>query len=74
MMLLDLHVDMFVGFGTLSGGAHKSGQEIDRTAFQLVTADKLTYRPRQCRASLEVFGRKPGEGKWVGSDEKTRQF
>jgi hypothetical protein len=48
---------MFLGYGTVSGGAHVVGQNSDRSSFQLVSAPKLFYCPSQCRTSIDVLGR-----------------
>jgi hypothetical protein len=61
---------MFAGFGTLSGGAHLAGQRGDRFAFQLVSDEDFSYRPRQCRATLDAFGRKQSDAKLVDAAEK----
>jgi hypothetical protein len=63
---------MFLGFGTLTGRASAVGQEVDRTAFQLVSAQTLSYRPRQYRATGEVLG-KQREGKIEQSAEKASE-
>jgi hypothetical protein len=64
---------MFVGFGTLSGGAHTAGQNGDRSSFQLVSTAKSFYFPGQCRATLEVNARKQRDGKLVKPGEKAKQ-
>ena len=61
---------MFVGFGTLSGGAHAIGQEADRAPFQLVSAPKAAYRARQRGTTIEVGWRKESDAETVNLDDK----
>jgi hypothetical protein len=63
---------MFLGFGTLTGRASAVGHEVDRTSFQLVSAQIFSYRPRQYRATAEVLG-KQSEGKIEQSAEKASE-
>jgi hypothetical protein len=61
---------MFVGFGTLSGGAHAVGQEADRPSFQLVSASKVTYGGRPLGVTAGVEGRKERDGQTVNLGDK----
>jgi hypothetical protein len=61
---------MFLGFGTLSGGANAVGQAVDRPSFQLVSAETFSYRARQCGATAEVLWRKQREGKSSSGQRK----
>ena len=61
---------MFVGFGTLSGEAHASGQEADRPSFQLVSALKVTYGVRPLGVTAGVESREERGGKTVNLDDK----
>src|SRR5262245_2247913 len=74
-MRLLRYISMFVGFGTLSGGAHAIGQRADRTSFQLVSGEKFSYRARQWRAGGELLGgRKQTDGTLVHPDQTRNDF
>jgi hypothetical protein len=64
---------MFAGFGTITGGAHTAGQDGDRSSFQLVINTKTIYFPSQCRANVELMGRKQRNGKLVNLAQKAKQ-
>jgi hypothetical protein len=64
---------MFVGFGTLSGGAHVVGQEADRNAFQLVSAQKAAYGGRPWGTTAGVAGRKERNAETVSFGEKLKE-
>ena len=62
-----------MGFGTLSGGAHAIGQEADRAPFQLVSAQKFSYRARPRETTDTVEWRKESDAQIVNLDDKAKQ-
>jgi hypothetical protein len=64
---------MFIGFGSLCGPAHPAGQDGDRSPFQLVSIDKLSYRPHHGRAAFEVVARKQSDQKLVNRRQTAKQ-